>query len=1103
MANALLDPAVTQVASQINKLAARVSQLERNQRSGYNGQNQSIDNGGSIIFNDAGGNPAVVVGQQSDGTFAARQVGSVAPSKAPDTPIVSPGINGLYVAWDGLMADGTTPTADFAAVQVHVSSTVNFTPSSATLQGHMVGAGLFGVGGLTPGTTYYVALQAINNAGNLGPAGNEATGIPVNVPSGIPPGSINGLQIQTGTITGAQLAAAAGILGSQIAGATITSSNILAGSITAALLAAGLVIAGAVDATVITGASLRNSATDPKTSINSDGSISITDIRGTVIFKIGPDGTIYWYTPGGTILMELQPSGTQLIYASLTGPSGWDFEPPGPPKVLFQASSATSSATYANASTTTTMQGDCITVVASDVSTNTVTGVSDSQGNSYGLVRSVTTAPSMQVYQSSNSNPLGTTDTITVTYATATATEKNIIALDTPGVLTTTAVTDFSAPASGTSAAPSVSGTPSNYGDLLLFFLSNASAGGTPSALPDGWTQIGTTQQVSGNQYTSVYFSSNVSGSSQTASATIVSSAWSAIMLGLSAAPAAPASSNSPTGVNATLSQSTAWAGDGSLSLKINHSNTASGWGANFPAFPVQPGAQVSMSATIQTPTALSAISIGFTFYSGAGGTGSSLGTVSGDQGTLSTASSGIYAVSITGATVPAGAQSAVFFISEGAADAANTIYYIDVIRVPGGLLYTNSPTGGTDTLGNSYEQGINFVGLPGLTNVFGVEDPYGNQLMAIDGSGNIQGQTISAVKDLIVGGQSISTYTGSQPGGLLARGWTPGSNSSQWPSTAISGLTALLELDVTIPAGRAFQVVVPSTTILWTTAPTSNAQAVFHLYYTSDGSTPTTSSTEVSGHSPFIISAMSGAALNYMTPYTEYFPLTPTSPTTYRFLIAASAGGAGAFKFSNSLEMRIYDCGIDNGQFVSKGVTLGSGTSGGSGSTQTYTEYFYGNNTWSYYAGGPSQRNHNSNIYQGAYSGETDYQYSYIQFSTGSLGNALSTVLNYTGVNSVSFRLLNQHAWYDTGMIVGLHSSTSLGSTAYSTILTSYAINEGQQLTTVLNGSVWAPFKTAGTYMVLAPDSAHLHSLYWYGYFWGGGSNNSNVPAMIVNYTH
>jgi len=109
---------------------------------------------------------------------------------------------------------------------------------------------------------------------------------------------------------------------------SITAALIAANTITAAQLAAGIVYAGIINGTTVTGSTLENSATDPKTSINPDGSIKITNSSGDVIFEIGPDGTTTWYSAAGGQLMQLSPTGVISVTdpAALEFPSGSSFE---------------------------------------------------------------------------------------------------------------------------------------------------------------------------------------------------------------------------------------------------------------------------------------------------------------------------------------------------------------------------------------------------------------------------------------------------------------------------------------------------------------------------------------------------------------------------------------------------------------------------------------------------------------------------------------------------------------------------------------------------------------------------------------------------------
>jgi hypothetical protein len=299
----LLDPAVKALSDQIAQLSARLAQLERNQRSGFNMLNTSIENS-ALTVNDGNGTPQFQVGLQADGTYTVKSLGTTPPPIAPSTPGAGGGPFGIWVSWDGIMADGTLPLSDFSYVQVHVSQLSGFTPGAATLAGHMGGAGLFGVGQLIAGQNYYIKLVVLNQAGITGPASAQASAIPfapggaaVTVSSSAPVSpSLNDLwydsangnrlnqwngtawvlyqygqgaiatgaitaneianntitaaQILAGTITAAQIAANT-ITAAQIAAGTITAAQIAASTITAAKLAAGIVYAGIVDATTI------------------------------------------------------------------------------------------------------------------------------------------------------------------------------------------------------------------------------------------------------------------------------------------------------------------------------------------------------------------------------------------------------------------------------------------------------------------------------------------------------------------------------------------------------------------------------------------------------------------------------------------------------------------------------------------------------------------------------------------------------------------------------------------------------------------------------------------------------------------------------------
>jgi hypothetical protein len=425
-------------------------------------------------------------------------------------------------------------------------------------------------------------------------------------------------------------------------------------------------------------------------------------------------------------------------------------------------------------------------------------------------------------------------------------------------------------------------------------------------------------------------------------------------------------------------------------------------------------------------------------------------------------------------------------------------VFIYDGVPGLGTLFASFTATAGVDPFGNITPGGLNLIGLPNVTNILTVTDTSGNTLFSVDSSGNIN--TVGNVTvggDIILAGNSLTAELATLPQGMINYGYQ--SNAGNWPSGSVGTTeTALFELDQAVIAGRVYELFVNPTIVVVT-----NAGAVVHLYlrYTTDGSTPSTASTlatSIAVNCPVAASAQGIAGLRC--------PFFPTVTGEYRFLVTGNVS-AGTFQFASADPFVRFEVD-DLGTFTQTNNLIAFGTgSGGGASKQQYTETFYPNHTYSYYSNS-GLRNTDGSMYHGAYSGEApNYQYSYIGWGAGSLGTASLSVLlggAYT-INWAKLRLCCIHSWYNSGMLWGLHTSTVLGSTGYSTILNpgGTSIGEGATVSNTLGGAQINALFAAGAYTVLAPDSGDLTNLSWYGYFQGGGGSAGLKPAITVNYTH
>jgi hypothetical protein len=175
-----------------------------------------------------------------------------------------------------------------------------------------------------------------------------------------------------------------------------------------------------------------------------------------------------------------------------------------------------------------TSENDTLAVLvgAGGSSPPAVTGVSDTQGNTYTLQQSyTTTTPDLYVWTCAGSDALGTSDSVIVTFAGNTTGAFAVIGADCPAA----AAIDVSTLATGSSASPSVSGTPVLPGETALAVFAWGNAGGS-GTLAGPFTQLAQQHAGSGTWLTAAW-DQNPATALLTASAAITSVAWRAVLV--------------------------------------------------------------------------------------------------------------------------------------------------------------------------------------------------------------------------------------------------------------------------------------------------------------------------------------------------------------------------------------------------------------------------------------------------------------------------------------------------------------------------------------------------------------------------------------------
>lgn len=206
----------------------------------------------------------------------------------------------------------------------------------------------------------------------------------------------------------------------------------------------------------------------------------------------------------------------------------------GTPYQIGSSTGTDSATTFTVAVTTATTTGDAIVVAIGD--SNTIAAaITDSKGNVYTSAAGTTTGQKCSVWVALNTTALTTSDTITVTVNSTTGNHAAIV-LGCSGVATASAVDQSPTPTSGTSTNPSItSGTLAQATELCLAVFQNGSGGGAPSGF-GAFINLSTLHAAASSIWLSLAYDKVAATTAVTASCTITSVSWTALLITLKAA---------------------------------------------------------------------------------------------------------------------------------------------------------------------------------------------------------------------------------------------------------------------------------------------------------------------------------------------------------------------------------------------------------------------------------------------------------------------------------------------------------------------------------------------------------------------------------------
>ena len=438
----------------------------------------------------------------------------------------------------------------------------------------------------------------------------------------------------------------------------------------------------------------------------------------------------------------------------------------------------------------------------------------------------------------------------------------------------------------------------------------------------------------------------------------------------------------------------------------------------------------------------------------------------------------------------------------------AGTQIWFDDVQVSGNLGFSFSAIAGADQVGNTYDQGITVYGLPGLQTAVAVKDAAGfNTNGSIDGQGNFIGSNMVGNTDLWAAGQSLTNdILPPYPLGLVSFVGIPAA-SLPFPASPTTGSISIEELSFQCVAGRRYMLIAED--FNFQMAASGGVKLFF--YATTDGTTPTTSSTLIARG----MVQRAADTNNWSGPFIHTF--TSLAGAFWRVLFAALANGASSTLQITAMDndpgddadstltcrLGLYDMGIA-GPMTGNPVLSSSGGGSGSPPKQTYTKTYNIVHTYSYQGsdgGNPNLKiNTDGTAYQG---GNYSNTYNGRAKTWFSLPSSLSSDLSGATINWAKMYLNNNHSWYNSGMTLSLghDNKTSWGSTASDPSASDYihvGFSEGQAKWFTLPSTFYTSLRNPGSNSLVA--WAGTTSLSYYGYF--AGAAQSGRPQLQINYT-